>query len=513
MRSTRVLRRRRPRRRGRAHGARCPRAPSCSGRPRGLADVVAARLLGGVRRRVVGCSSAAATTAATRCTRAPQLPTAGRGVPTRSLLGAPRTRAALAALPSAGAGVSPRSTATAPGAGDAGREADVVLDGIAGIGGRPGCRAGGAGLLERLPDARWSSPSTCRAASTPTPARARRRDAVHADVTVTFGVAKPGHLLDPATEPRGGRADLVDIGLDRRPRAGRGRAARRATTSRALLAGPRPADDKYARGVLGIVAGGERATPARPCSCVTGARAAGAGMVRYVGAADRRPALVRAAVPGGRASATGRVQAWVVGPGLDAAATEHGARAARRAARAALASRPAGARGRRRPRPRSSGRGRRPTAAHPARRRAGPAARPARPAEVERADVAAAPSARPPRRRATGATVLLKGATTLVVAPGERRVPVRSQADAPPWLATAGAGDVLAGLAGTLLAAGLDPLDAGSVGRLVHGAGRPSRQPGRPGAARSAWPTPYPASWRALLRARGRADARETGRR
>jgi NAD(P)H-hydrate repair Nnr-like enzyme with NAD(P)H-hydrate dehydratase domain len=49
----------------------------------------------------------------------------------------------------------------------------------------------------------------------------------------------------------------------------------------------------------------------------------------------------------------------------------------------------------------------------------------------------------------TGATVLLKGATTLVAAPcGE----VFSQADGTPWLATAGSGDVLAGVIGALLA-------------------------------------------------------------
>src|SRR5690606_4520260 len=68
----------------------------------------------------------------------------------------------------------------------------------------------------------------------------------------------------------------------------------------------------------------------------------------------------------------------------------------------------------------------------------------------------------------TGATVLLKGSTTLVAGP-EGSGPVRSQAEAPAWLATAGAGDVLAGLAGTLLASGLDPLDAGSLAALVHG--------------------------------------------
>lgn len=68
----------------------------------------------------------------------------------------------------------------------------------------------------------------------------------------------------------------------------------------------------------------------------------------------------------------------------------------------------------------------------------------------------------------TGATVLLKGSTTLVVDP-DPDVPVRSQHDAPAWVATAGAGDVLGGLCGTLLAAGLSPRDAGSLGALVHG--------------------------------------------
>jgi NAD(P)H-hydrate repair Nnr-like enzyme with NAD(P)H-hydrate dehydratase domain len=49
----------------------------------------------------------------------------------------------------------------------------------------------------------------------------------------------------------------------------------------------------------------------------------------------------------------------------------------------------------------------------------------------------------------TGATVLLKGATTLVAAPGGD---VYSQSDGTPWLATAGSGDVLAGVIGALLA-------------------------------------------------------------
>ncbi|HEX8972573.1 ADP-dependent NAD(P)H-hydrate dehydratase, partial [Oryzihumus sp.] len=101
--------------------------------------------------------------------------------------------------------------------------------------------------------------------------------------------------------------------------------------------------------------------------------------------------------------------------------------------------------------------------------------------EVTRAKVSGAPvtHARELADR-TGGTVLLKGSTTLVVPPGSSGLPIRSQADAPAWLATAGSGDVLAGLAGTLLAAGLDPLDAGSLAALVHGLAGHAANPGGP---------------------------------
>jgi NAD(P)H-hydrate repair Nnr-like enzyme with NAD(P)H-hydrate dehydratase domain len=67
----------------------------------------------------------------------------------------------------------------------------------------------------------------------------------------------------------------------------------------------------------------------------------------------------------------------------------------------------------------------------------------------------------------TGATVLLKGATTLVAAPwGE----TFSQADGTPWLATAGSGDVLAGVIGALLAqAGPDVGRFSEVGIAAEG--------------------------------------------
>ena len=65
------------------------------------------------------------------------------------------------------------------------------------------------------------------------------------------------------------------------------------------------------------------------------------------------------------------------------------------------------------------------------------------------------------------AVVLLKGRHTLVAAPGGG---VRVTTTGVPWLATAGAGDVLTGLIGALLAAGLTPRDAASVGSGLHGA-------------------------------------------
>jgi NAD(P)H-hydrate repair Nnr-like enzyme with NAD(P)H-hydrate dehydratase domain len=73
-------------------------------------------------------------------------------------------------------------------------------------------------------------------------------------------------------------------------------------------------------------------------------------------------------------------------------------------------------------------------------------------------------------RRAAAAydgVVLLKGRRTVVARPDGR---VRVTTSGVPWLAVAGAGDVLAGVIGSLLAAGLDPWDAASAGSWLHGA-------------------------------------------
>ena len=97
---------------------------------------------------------------------------------------------------------------------------------------------------------------------------------------------------------------------------------------------------------------------------------------------------------------------------------------------------------------------------------------------LEREEVEASPLEHA-RAAATrfGCVVLLKGHHTLVADPGGR---VRVTTTGVPWLATAGAGDVLAGLVGALLAAGLEPYDAASVGSWVHGAAATQAADGGP---------------------------------
>ncbi|WP_418060142.1 NAD(P)H-hydrate dehydratase [Pimelobacter simplex] len=320
---------------------------------------------------------------------------------------------------------------------------DVVVDGIVGIGGRPGLRPAAVAALGHVAGSPVVAVDVPSGVDVDTGEVAGPH--VSADLTVTFGTHKIAHLVDPAARACGA-LQLVDIGLDL-PEAPV--EALQAADVAALL--PRPAADahKYTRGVVGVRSG-SATYPGAALLSVAGAACGLAGMVRY----DGDPAaldLVRAAHP--EVVGPGRVQAWVVGSGSDDRAEDALRRSladdvpvvvdADALAFAGLA------------------RGRSAVLTPHA-------GELARMLDVDRADVEARWLDH--ARRAAhelDAVVLLKGRHTVVARPDGR---ARVTTTGTPWLATAGAGDVLGGLIGTLLAAGLDPFDAASAGSWLHGA-------------------------------------------
>jgi len=401
----------------------------------------------------------------------------------------------LAALRAAGGRAADGRTADG-----AGRHVDLILDGIVGIGGTGGLREPAAGALARageLTSARGGRPvlvavdvpsgvavdtggvpdgaavpstgaGLAGSGATGAGAAAAGTDTVRADVTVTFGCLKPALMVGPAAV-RAGHVELVDIGL--RPWL-RGTPAFEVPGRDDVSAWwptLAPAAEKYTRGVVGV-ATGSATYPGAAVLSVGGAVAGPTGLVRYAGSAatqvlDRYPSVIAT----GRVADAGRVQAWVCGSGLGGG--EHAVTELRSVLAApvpvvldadALTMLVDG------------------SWAEQLRGRQAPTV--ITPHDREFARLAG----QPPGDDRVGAalrlaawmraTVLLKGDRTVVAAPDGRAY---VNATGTPALATGGTGDVLAGLLGSLLAAGLDPQRAALAAAYVHGlAGRAAARSG-----------------------------------
>ncbi|MDA8368859.1 MAG: NAD(P)H-hydrate dehydratase [Nocardiopsaceae bacterium] len=345
--------------------------------------------------------------------------------------------------------------------------ADLIIDGLVGIGGRGGLRGPHAAIAALANAAGAPVVAVDLPSGIDADTGAVDGPAVRADVTVTFGTHKPGLFVDPAAE-RVGVVECVDIGIGPELPAARLESPQAADIA-ALLPRPGAESDKYRRGVLGMAAGSDRYRGAAVLA-VGGALRSGVGMVRYAGqraavtqVLDRWPEVVASALDPADPITTlpERVAAWVIGPGRGLyPMAELELEAVLGSAVPVLVDADAITLVGRRPelvRERAA-----PTLLTP---HAGELARllPG----TERGDIEARRLEHASRAAEEyGCTVLLKGSTTIVAEPGR---PAAANPTGTPLLATAGSGDVLAGLIGSLLAGGLAPREAAVCGAYVHG--------------------------------------------
>ncbi|WP_150249663.1 NAD(P)H-hydrate dehydratase [Nocardiopsis deserti] len=350
-------------------------------------------------------------------------------------------------------------------------DADLVVDGLVGIGGSGGLRRPHSTLALLAANA----PAPVVAVDLPSGVDADTGEvaghAVRADVTVTFGTHKPGLFVDPGAE-RAGRVHLVDIGLS--PELpGPGLVRPQAVDIASLLPVAGAESDKYRRGVLAVRAGSDRYRGAAVL-CVGGALRTGVGMVRYGGGPDvvdqvlaRWPETVASLLDPQNSTdlSPGRVSALVVGSGRGT----HPANADE--LRAVLDSDVpvlVDADGL----TLLTGDWGEPLCELLREREAHTLLTPhagelARMLGAEREDVEARRLEHAVRARDRfGCTVLLKGSTTVIAHPG---APVVVNPTGTPLLATAGTGDVLSGAVGALLAAGLPAREAAMCGAYLHG--------------------------------------------
>ena len=372
----------------------------------------------------------------------------------------------------------------------------LVLDGLTGIGATGPLRPDAVALIAPLVAAGAPGRRPLRVIAVDLPSGTGVDDGtvdgpvLAADCTVTFTCLK-GCLCLPPARHLCGAVEVVPLGLPAptsRPIARRPVDGALGDYLTRVVPEPGADDHKYTRGVVGLWAGSET-YPGAAVLAASGAVLAGAGMVRLT-APRRVEDLVLAARPE-VVPAAGRSQALVLGPGVDPADTVRadelrevlrptlapardsgggrvadGARTGEEAADSAAGAAPAGA-----PAVVDAGalsiltelldEGLRCTPRHVLTPHAGEAAAlltaladsetpegTARQWNRERVEAHPAHAVRE-ICRLSGATVLLKGATTLIAAPHHPLVSVDS---GPGWMATAGSGDVLAGVLGAVLA-------------------------------------------------------------
>ena len=347
-----------------------------------------------------------------------------------SVLGTPHAEGLAALLASGG------RLLTAPPRDDAAlRTYDLALDGVLGIGGRPGLPAAVADLVARLDAARVPVVAVDLPSGVACDTGAVPGAAVTAAVTVTFGVAKVCHLLEPA-RGRTGRLVVVDIGLDPSAETPEVDAW---DADRVADAWPYPAgsSDKYAKGVVGIDAGSET-YPGAGIMATYGSVHGGAGMVRFLGPGSAHP-MITTNLPD-VVFAPGRVQAHLLGSGWGD--RPDGAQVVADAAGSGVP----GVLD-------ADGLGHRPDRLPGTWLLTPHAGELATLLGVQRAEVEDDPLAAVRAGVArTGATVLLKGATQLVARPDATTVELA--VPGPPWTGQAGSGDTLAGLCAAVLATG-----------------------------------------------------------
>jgi hydroxyethylthiazole kinase-like uncharacterized protein yjeF len=327
---------------------------------------------------------------------------------------------------------------------------DLVIDGILGIGGRPGLPDSVAQLVQSVEDRSIPIVAVDLPSGVAADTGAVPGTAVRATTTVTFGELKLCHLLQPALN-HCGKITLVDIGLGTDHAEAPDLLGMDENELAVSWPYPTERSDKYSRGAVGVDTGSDQ-YPGAAVMSVYGAVYGGAGYVRFLGA--ERPADTISDQLPNVVFSPGRVQAHLFGSGWGERAD--GAEVLARAAEDGL---PAVVD--------ADGLGYLPNPT-PANWLLTPhAGELARLLEHDRSWVEEDPvRAVRAGARQTGATVLLKGATQLVAAPNDG--PVLVAVPGPAWTAQAGSGDVLGGVCAALLATGLEAPRAGQLGASVQ---------------------------------------------